>query len=1231
MFRLFAASAQDFVTETLEKDCVSAKILRLRQKFFTKGIEPMQKRRLPAAVVALALGASTLVVPTTADAQMTTRANKCIADYRASAEFPDRQEGSDKTSDNGVFQYGTRPQLNANGQLEVYFWLTINGAADRVIEEGIKVELGLDNVAKDPSYSETFTLSALPIATSFEGVNGKQVNVTHVAEVADNKVKVDSNNTNVVTEVPLGDLRSLKADDTITYAWVARSASAYYESGDGKTTIDGVNRLVASVYPYPAENDNCVPLDAKQSEVPTVIANGTEYKTNIKAENGAASDYARLTGVIKQDGKAIENAKVRIDADGNVYVTLPVGSTGEKDNNKPGELDVELYAKPREGGQAGLEIYNTNARIGGTFKLKTQQWAPSYGDGKTSPGNTVTIALDKGTPQFPDGTTLSIIDSAPNNANLPWDAELEEGTQALKVTAPLNARKDDYVDVTVRATYPDGSQDELKSRTTVTTTLAEQYQPGYDVVITRPGIKVDLPQIREQELPKGTTFEAAPDQDFGDWDITIDKNTGLISATPPKTARDGEVKTINVLVKYPGDSEDTVPGTVIVAADPQAQNPDAYYLAEITRPGVKVTVDKPRFTADAPEGTTYKIHNDASLPSNWDVTVNPDGTVDVTPPTNAKAGDRIIVPVQISYPDGSSITRPAIVVVVDENQEGTPDTQYPPSSTKPGTVVIVNPKGGEEGSTYIVDRGTVPPGWTINIDKNTGEARVTPPADAQPGDFGVINVDITTPGGKTITRPVVVTVVGDPNKQDTPDTPGVQNPDQSYEPKQTKPDVAVTVNPAPSAPGGTTYVITPNWKAPQGWQITVDEKSGQVGAIPPADAKPGDYVSVPVEITYPNGDKVTRHAVVVVVDEAKTPKEQPPVDYNPGTTNGGTTIIIRPSAKPDGGKFEITPGWKAPDGWNITVNPSTGDITATPPKDAKPGSVVVVPVEVTYEDGTKVTRPGTITVGGEAPKTSEGATIGDGGKVTVTPGAINNDIRINVPGGNTDGLKLPDGWTWKREGDTIIVTPPKDLKPTQPDFDIKIPGRDGDVNVRVEVGPAKVTDQSSTENLERCFADMSSHGGPLLWLIPIGLAAAVGAPLIAAAGPEISASAQRVADQLNIENPFGRFGNNVERPAFLRQLDIEAARLNAQFGPQATEILGALAAATLAIGAIAGLAALCAPGENETANRIEESSKNGSSLGDFLGRKGDEAKAGSSEAAPSSPAPSSAPSKPAEK
>ncbi|MBX8996717.1 hypothetical protein HCH15_11085 [Corynebacterium testudinoris] len=89
---------------------------------------------------------------------------------------------------------------------------------------------------------------------------------------------------------------------------------------------------------------------------------------------------------------------------------------------------------------------------------------------------------------------------------------------------------------------------------------------------------------------------------------------------------------------------------------------------------------------------------------------------------------------------------------------------YEDATTKAG--VPVDPtKVGEftfpADTKYTVDNDDLPEGWTAVVDPDTGKLTVTPPADAEEGDFAEVTVTATPPNGTPETTTVTVTVKDD--------------------------------------------------------------------------------------------------------------------------------------------------------------------------------------------------------------------------------------------------------------------------------------------------------------------------------------------------------------------------------------------------------------------------------------------------------------------------------------
>lgn len=141
--------------------------------------------------------------------------------------------------------------------------------------------------------------------------------------------------------------------------------------------------------------------------------------------------------------------------------------------------------------------------------------------------------------------------------------------------------------------------------------------------------------------------------------------------------------------------------------------------------------------------------------------------------------------------------------------------------------------------------------------------------------------------------------------------------------------------------------------------VSVDPKTGEVTIKAADTAKiPGETVTVPVTLTYPNGMKIQSNAVIKVL-----PKEEEkdlvdpkytPVHSNVGEKATSTPAFIdqadKDTVKPEGAKFAL--GENAPEG--AKVDPNTGVVTYTP-KPADAGTMVSVPVVVTYKDGSQDT------------------------------------------------------------------------------------------------------------------------------------------------------------------------------------------------------------------------------------------------------------------------------------
>ena len=647
---------------------------------------------------------------------------------------------------------------------------------------------------------------------------------------------------------------------------------------------------------------------------------------------------------------------------------------------------------------------------------------PSYEDKRVVPGeetkSSPTFADKDGKDvEAPEGSKFAIPDdfTAPEG----YTVGIDENTGVITVTAPdeLDADTVEEFDVPVTVTYPDDSVDDATAK-----------------------FELD------------TDGDGTPDTKDDD-----DDNDGI---------SDEEEKNKG---SNPKD-ENSIPATPLEPGNPtDAATVDPSYEDKRVVPGEETKssptfADKDGKDVEAPEGSKFAIPDDFTAPEGYTVGIDENtGVITVTAPDELDADtvEEFDVPVTVTYPD-DSVDDATAKFELDTDGDGTPDTKdddddndgisdeeekedgtnpkapnqngeyepgYEDGSGKPGEDVTVpapefkdkdgNPTEAPEDTTFAPGDGA-PEG--VEVDENTGEITVPVPEDANPGDEITVPVEVTYPDGSKDNVDVTVTV-------EEPDAPApvekdTDKFDPDYDDGSGKPGDDVTV-PAPEfkdkdgnpteAPDDTTFA--PGENAPDG--VTVDENTGEITVPVPEDVNPGDEITVPVEVTYPDKSKDNVDVTVTV--------EQPDPSVNPGDTtvpadNEEHTVGKVENPKGDEtGKLVDKDGNEIP-GSKVEID-DDGNVKVTVPEGTDPQDAKVI---VTDKEGNPV---GEIDVKIVDPSTDAAKFVPDyGDRKNVEAGKTETadpfEGQTDVPVKEATGTPSEgsDAWTFETGKDNGVVT-----------------------------------------------------------------------------------------------------------------------------------------------------------------------------------------------------------------
>lgn len=393
-------------------------------------------------------------------------------------------------------------------------------------------------------------------------------------------------------------------------------------------------------------------------------------------------------------------------------------------------------------------------------------------------GNTTDEAPTRYT--FEDGTNETTLTSKDGKT---WTVYVDENTGEITTTIPKGAQEGDILNVPVQAHYSDEGKQKPQTVVGTVVVIKGDIEANYNVQTTAPGQEV---KHQVEDTPDNSTFsfgnkngKPVLTQEVNGWKYSIDPKTGEVSSTPPADAKPGDKNTVTVTVNAPGGLTTQAPVTTVVKltnsweSEPVVPSQTVYPGGTATSPigvekpaDINLDADKP-FTID-PKGKgleatgennefgnpTYKVK---TANGDWIVGLDDKGNVISTAPETAKPGDKIDVPVIVTYEDGSKDNTTATVNVIDVPKREVPfDVEYKYDDSIPAGTYKVETEGvpgaekmnkdgtwerTTEPTNEVVVIGTKPAEsakdvkWTFPIPYPT-EVRENP--ELKPGEMKVI-------------------------------------------------------------------------------------------------------------------------------------------------------------------------------------------------------------------------------------------------------------------------------------------------------------------------------------------------------------------------------------------------------------------------------------------------------------------------------------------------------------
>ena len=882
---------------------------------------------------------------------------------------------------------------------------------------------------------------------------------------------------------------------------------------EGGSVVVGANGPLEQSFTITVKDSADLPAPVEEHivEDPAPVKPGESVDIDIPTENASSvevtdlpegltydSEKSKITGKPKASGKAkvdiiTNDAKVITDtidiqveeSDGS---TTPATTTPEDSTPEP---TTTTSGAPTTGAPTSATPTTGQTTPGETTKPSTPG---SSEPGTSRPTSTTptseTPTSDRPTTQ-PEPTTTT--------SDRPTTSEPTTPTSGQSTPEP-----------TPKPSTPGSSEPSTSQPTSAT--------PTSDRLTTQPAPTTSAqPTTTKPTTTKPTTAKPAPSVDDFAWDdLTVQAGTTKVAVPARKPSQ-----TVNVSVE--GDAPEwlsVASDGQVVAAPGRDVKPDAYTVDVVSEAGerdtITVEVTAPVSDADRISDEEYKdsyvqagktnssrrpiasVDRDGieyegqPLPAGTKFsTGSAEGTVDedtgvvtVKAPLRTPAGETITIPVDFTYPDGTKGKADAVFHV----DAGAQNEAYKPAyqeglGAQPGKTVVVPlldgtfpvNKDGENVGQYALapvydDKGNelgtakAYKGWDVSIDPDTGAIYAAAPEEnPEPIEVPVrvlySDGTVSDKDGEPTVFAHIAALTG-PSLADSTEAAGYGKPFFDA-------DGNIRMFPTGSMPPGATFEQTGLTALP----VEIDPETGAITVKVSEDAPVGANFDIPLKLTLPDGS--VQEITVPVATQSEAASQV--VSWRPvQVTEAGNPVTVAPSQAPAGATFALAASFDA-DGWQASVDPKTGAITAARNGDEEDPQAALIPVVVTFADGSqRVVEVPATTVRGTAALTRV-----EYPRVTINAGQI-AILRPNVAGASFSLIKPIPGLRTKVDPETGELTVAS--------YDGTVPGpRDIPVQVTFE-------DSSHTITSARVEVRTKTGKGTLAESISLNDVSAVGRP-----------------------------------------------------------------------------------------------------------------------------------------